>query len=169
MFVCLLGGWVGVRLWPGLFLPVVVPSGGTGTLQLLTLIGPEEDAGFVRLLAEAVVDVGDDGEGGAGGVADAQTDPVVPERHTSTSLTLFIRDTAGPTRILFPGVSGAGQEPHLQLVKPQQVRKELQHGLEETWRKDVTDPRIPCCSKLSQQREPLRLTGTETYWHEPQV
>lgn len=46
-------------------------------VDLLPLRRPHEDAGLAGLFGQAVVDVGDDGEGGALWVADANIDPVI--------------------------------------------------------------------------------------------
>jgi len=48
-------------------------------VNLLPLACPHEDAGFTSLFGEAVVDVRDDGEGGAMWVAEAHIDPVISE------------------------------------------------------------------------------------------
>lgn len=48
-------------------------------VDLLPLRCPHEDAGLAGLFGQAVVDVGDDGEGGAFWVAEAHVDPVIPE------------------------------------------------------------------------------------------
>jgi len=63
---------------PSLLLQVVVSPGQVGVLHLLPLHGPQEHARLARLLGQPVVDVGDDRERGAGRVAEAHADPVIP-------------------------------------------------------------------------------------------
>lgn len=46
-------------------------------VDLVPLHRPQEDAGLAGLLSQAVVDVGDDGEGGVMWVAEAYIDPVI--------------------------------------------------------------------------------------------
>lgn len=50
-----------------------------GVFYLLPLRCPHEDADLAGLFGQTVVDVGDDGEGGALWVAEANIDPVISE------------------------------------------------------------------------------------------
>lgn len=63
---------------PSVLLPVVVSSGEVRVVDLLSLHGPHKHARLACLFGQAVVDVGDDGEGGSWGVAEAYIDPVIP-------------------------------------------------------------------------------------------
>ncbi len=52
-------------------------------VDFLLLRGPHEDAGLARLFGQAVVDVRDDGKGGALWVTEAHIDPVISKtKHT---------------------------------------------------------------------------------------
>lgn len=70
-------------VWPSVFLQVVVSSGLVGMVDLLPLCRPHEDTSLTGLFGQAVVDVRDDGEGGALWVAQAHVDPVISETQQS--------------------------------------------------------------------------------------
>lgn len=59
-------------------------------VDLVPLHCPHKDAGLAGLLGQAVVDVGDDGEGGVFWVANAYVNPVVSKTQQETVISCYL-------------------------------------------------------------------------------